>query len=187
MCVYLALQAYLMLTEEKRVMETYPGTEVRNACELLCGCWDWNSGPLQQQQVLLTTDSSTPKSVTLKCAAHYVGSKLQGLHQPLVHTVYGGKRKKTTPSASALYVKGSYYVEFTKNRVNKASVSAWQVESNSQQRVCTRLEPFSPYPDHGRQDKTVVLQPRYQFFAMETCIHKSLLETFIGNLGCNTI
>jgi hypothetical protein len=31
-----------------------PGTGVMNDCEPKCGCWEWNPGPLQEQQGLLT-------------------------------------------------------------------------------------------------------------------------------------
>jgi hypothetical protein len=29
-----------------------------DGCEPLCGCWEWNSGPLEEQPVLLTTEPS---------------------------------------------------------------------------------------------------------------------------------
>ena len=32
------------------------GTEAIDGCELPCGYWDLNSGSLQEQQVLLTTE-----------------------------------------------------------------------------------------------------------------------------------
>ena len=35
-----------------------PGTRVTNSCELPCGCWELNPGPLQEQQVFLTTEPS---------------------------------------------------------------------------------------------------------------------------------
>jgi hypothetical protein len=31
---------------------------IMDGCEPLCGCWDLNSGPLEQQAVLLTTEPS---------------------------------------------------------------------------------------------------------------------------------
>jgi hypothetical protein len=31
---------------------------ITNGCELPCGCWDLNSGPLEEQLVLLTTEPS---------------------------------------------------------------------------------------------------------------------------------
>jgi hypothetical protein len=31
-----------------------PGTGVRGGCELPCGCWELNSGPLEEYPVLLT-------------------------------------------------------------------------------------------------------------------------------------
>ena len=35
-----------------------PGTGVKGGCELTCACWEPNLGPLQEQQMLLTTESS---------------------------------------------------------------------------------------------------------------------------------
>jgi hypothetical protein len=31
-------------------------TGVEDGCELSCGCWELNQGPLQEQQMLLTTE-----------------------------------------------------------------------------------------------------------------------------------
>ena len=31
---------------------------ITDGCEPLCGCWESNSGPLEEQAVLLTTESS---------------------------------------------------------------------------------------------------------------------------------
>ena len=36
--------------------------EVTDGCEPTCGCWDLNPGPLQEQQVLLTTEPSLQSS-----------------------------------------------------------------------------------------------------------------------------
>ena len=35
-----------------------PGNRVRDDCELSCGCWELNSGPLEEQPVLLTAEPS---------------------------------------------------------------------------------------------------------------------------------
>jgi hypothetical protein len=35
-----------------------PGTEVTDSCELPCGCWELNLGPLEEQPVLLTMEPS---------------------------------------------------------------------------------------------------------------------------------
>ena len=34
------------------------GTGVKDGCEPLCGCWEWDLGPLEEQPVLLTTEPS---------------------------------------------------------------------------------------------------------------------------------
>lgn len=34
----------------------YSGTGLRDGCEILCGCWKLNLGPLQEQKLLLTTE-----------------------------------------------------------------------------------------------------------------------------------
>jgi hypothetical protein len=33
-----------------------PGTNTTDDCELLCGCWELDLGPLQDQPELLTTE-----------------------------------------------------------------------------------------------------------------------------------
>ena len=35
-----------------------PGTGVTDRCELSCGCWELNPGPLEEQSMLLTTEPS---------------------------------------------------------------------------------------------------------------------------------
>ena len=35
-----------------------PGTGIKDSCELPCGYWELNSGPLEEQPVLLTTEPS---------------------------------------------------------------------------------------------------------------------------------
>ena len=37
-----------------------PGNGVTDSCELPCGCWEVNPGPLEEQPVLLTTEPSLP-------------------------------------------------------------------------------------------------------------------------------
>jgi hypothetical protein len=34
----------------------FPGTGVADRCELPCGCWELNSGPLEEQPVLFTAE-----------------------------------------------------------------------------------------------------------------------------------
>lgn len=54
-CTYICAQlVYLVLSE---VNTGSPGVVVRDDCEPLCGCWVLNLGPLQEQQVLVTTES----------------------------------------------------------------------------------------------------------------------------------
>ena len=43
----------------------FPATEVTDRCELPCGCWELNLGPLEEQSVLLNTEPSLqPHSYT---------------------------------------------------------------------------------------------------------------------------
>ena len=37
-----------------------PGNGVMNSCKSTCGCWESNLGPLEEQQVFLTTEWSLP-------------------------------------------------------------------------------------------------------------------------------
>ena len=50
MCVYCPLKP------EEGVRTS--GTGVMDGCRLPCGCWELNSGPLEEQPVLLTTEPS---------------------------------------------------------------------------------------------------------------------------------
>jgi hypothetical protein len=34
------------------------GTGITDSCDLLCGCWELNPGPLEEQPVLLTAEPS---------------------------------------------------------------------------------------------------------------------------------
>ena len=45
-----------------------PATGVTDSCELPYGCWELNSGPLEEQPVLLTTEPSLqPQILVLAC------------------------------------------------------------------------------------------------------------------------
>ena len=43
----------LVHTERPEEGVRTPGTGGTDGCELLCGCWEWNPGSLQEQQVIL--------------------------------------------------------------------------------------------------------------------------------------
>ena len=43
----------LLLTHQKRASDS-----TTNGCEPPCGCWELNSGPLEEQTVLLTSEPS---------------------------------------------------------------------------------------------------------------------------------
>ena len=43
----------LLQTHQKRASDL-----ITDGCESPCGCWDLNSGPLEEQAVLLTTEPS---------------------------------------------------------------------------------------------------------------------------------
>ena len=47
---------------------------ITNGCEPPCGCWDLNSGPSEEQSVLLTTESSyQPPIISLnQTMFHYI-------------------------------------------------------------------------------------------------------------------
>lgn len=38
-------------------------TRVTESCELLCGCWEWNLEPLQEQQMHLITEPSIQSEI----------------------------------------------------------------------------------------------------------------------------
>jgi hypothetical protein len=41
------------------------GPGVTDGCKLLCGCWDLNPGPLEEQLILFTAESSLQLQLTL--------------------------------------------------------------------------------------------------------------------------
>ena len=47
---YLCIPVMCLVPGEVRKVIECPGTGVMGGCELPCGCWDPNSGPLQDQQ-----------------------------------------------------------------------------------------------------------------------------------------
>lgn len=55
--IYVPLLCQVLGRPDKGVR--FPGTGVRDGCEWLCGCWKLNLGPLEEQEALLTADSST--------------------------------------------------------------------------------------------------------------------------------
>jgi hypothetical protein len=46
-----------------------------DGCESPCGCWDLNSGPLEEQSVLLTTEPSLHPSDSLLMGCENTGQK----------------------------------------------------------------------------------------------------------------
>lgn len=44
--------------ELRRDYQISPGTQVIDSCEVTCGFWELNPGPLQEQLMILTTESS---------------------------------------------------------------------------------------------------------------------------------
>ena len=51
---------------------------IMDGCEPLCGCWDLNSGPSEEQSVLLTTESSLqPRKTHPMCGQDHPGREAQ--------------------------------------------------------------------------------------------------------------
>lgn len=70
-----------------------PGPGLTDSCELPCGCWKLNLGPLQEQQVLLTVTTWSFKG-RVDCFKHWCGmessqslNSLPREHQGPVHHV----------------------------------------------------------------------------------------------------
>jgi hypothetical protein len=55
MCMWLYLQ-----THQKRALDP-----ITDGCEPPCGCWELNSGPLEEQTVLLTAEPSLQPSIII--------------------------------------------------------------------------------------------------------------------------
>jgi hypothetical protein len=49
---------YLFYVCEYTVHQKRASDPITNGCEPPCGCWDLNSGPLEEQSVLLTAEPS---------------------------------------------------------------------------------------------------------------------------------
>ena len=47
-----------------------------DGCEPPCGCWELNSGPLEEQPVLFTTEPSRQPIFPLSCACMYMGARV---------------------------------------------------------------------------------------------------------------
>jgi hypothetical protein len=54
------------MPREAREYVIYAGNGVINSCQPSCGCWELNLGPLEEQPVLLTTESSLQPENGLK-------------------------------------------------------------------------------------------------------------------------
>ena len=51
--VYFVCVWYVQRSEETVQL---PGVAVTGSCEPLCGCWEFNTGPLEEQHILLDTE-----------------------------------------------------------------------------------------------------------------------------------
>jgi hypothetical protein len=54
-CMSMYHLQWLELMEARRELES-PGSEVIDGCEPLCGCWESNLDPLEEQRVLSTAE-----------------------------------------------------------------------------------------------------------------------------------
>ena len=66
------------------------GTGVTDSCELPCGCWELNPGPLEEQSVLLTAEPSFQPQASSSLMTH-ISSETRSL-----------EFKQTRPVASEL-------------------------------------------------------------------------------------
>jgi hypothetical protein len=59
-CMYFCSPyACLVFMDSRRTGDRrFPETRVMDGCESVHGCWELNSGPLEEQQVLLTTEQT---------------------------------------------------------------------------------------------------------------------------------
>jgi hypothetical protein len=59
-CFYMWAHCHCLQTHQKRASDP-----ITDGCEPPCDCWDLNSGPLEEQPVLLTTEPSLQSTVTV--------------------------------------------------------------------------------------------------------------------------
>ena len=69
-CVCVCVFVYLirvhqncLQTHQKRALDPITG-----GCESPCVCWELNSGPLEEQSLLLTTESSLQPKIKFQCS-----------------------------------------------------------------------------------------------------------------------
>ena len=59
MCIHDSMSTCLRAPmEASRERQIPPGNGLTDGCELPCGCWELNPGPLEDQPVLLTAEPS---------------------------------------------------------------------------------------------------------------------------------
>ncbi|ERE77129.1 putative protein RIC1 like protein [Cricetulus griseus] len=88
----------LELTAKQYPVIRFPGTGITNSCELYCGCWELNPGPLEEQPVLLTTSNQEQvllqgeDRLYLNCGE---ASQTQNPKSSLAHTDHMPSREKS--------------------------------------------------------------------------------------------
>lgn len=60
-----AIHVWLVHAEAGKEGVRSLGTEITGSCELLCGCWKLNLGPLEEQPVILTDKLSLQPQETI--------------------------------------------------------------------------------------------------------------------------
>lgn len=57
-CMYVRAPYACLVPEKARRKTQVPQTGVKDSCELVCGCWQSNQSPLEEQPMFLTTEPS---------------------------------------------------------------------------------------------------------------------------------
>jgi hypothetical protein len=70
--MYMSTLSVCLQTHQKRASDP-----ITDGCEPPCGCWEVNSGPLEEQPVLLTTEPSLqPRSSTFHLCLFMLDTEL---------------------------------------------------------------------------------------------------------------
>ncbi|XP_050003558.1 adiponectin receptor protein 1 [Alexandromys fortis] len=101
LCLSFSWLFHTVYCHSEKVSRTFsksPATGSSDSCELPCGCWELNPGPLEEQSVLLTTEPSLQphKMSCLFCSGVFLGLGLSGVVPTMHFTIAEGFVKATT-------------------------------------------------------------------------------------------
>lgn len=55
-CMYVYVLCAYSVFKEAKGRHQIPGIIIMDSCDWLCGCWEWDLGPLEEHPILLTSE-----------------------------------------------------------------------------------------------------------------------------------